>query len=226
MRNFDSSGVEMSFWKILGYSVGGAVVGVGAIAAAPFTGGGSVLGAVTLLSSLTGAGTVAAAVGAGAVGAAAGAALADSEESVRKDGYAEGQKDAKAEYSKYTGELEVKLGKAFNMLKENEDYFNAIYAMVAVGVACASCEGKISSVERDEIEQFINGLSSTKLPDHVKEKIQSLYEKPLNIREAFEIAKNSNLEWSLFDDIINLVIHTDKRNKDVFVQAWKKLRSA
>ena len=44
----------MSFWKILG----GAVLGVGAIAAAPFTGGGSILGAATLASSLAGVGIV------------------------------------------------------------------------------------------------------------------------------------------------------------------------
>ena len=41
----------MSYLKILG----GAAVGVGAIAAAPFTGGGSLFGAATLLTSLTGA---------------------------------------------------------------------------------------------------------------------------------------------------------------------------
>jgi uncharacterized membrane protein YebE (DUF533 family) len=115
---------------------------------------------------------------------------------------------------------------AFNKLRENEDYFNSIYAMVAVAVACANCEGKISIEERDEIEQFINGLSSIRHPDHVKEKIQSLYEKPLNIREAFDKAKKSNLEISIFDEIINLVMHADGKNKDAFVQAWTQLRAA
>ena len=60
----------MGFWKKV---IGGAVIGVGAIAAAPFTGGGSILGAATLAGSLAGAG--AAAAGAGVAGAAAGAAL-------------------------------------------------------------------------------------------------------------------------------------------------------
>ncbi|MFA0570473.1 hypothetical protein [Vibrio gallaecicus] len=45
----------MSFWKMLG----GAAIGVGAIAAAPFTGGGSLLGAATLAGSLAGSATVA-----------------------------------------------------------------------------------------------------------------------------------------------------------------------
>lgn len=64
----------MGLGKILGL----AALGVGAVAAAPFTGGGSVLGAATLAGSLAGAG--AAAAGAGAVGAAAGAALSSNED--------------------------------------------------------------------------------------------------------------------------------------------------
>lgn len=45
----------MGFFKMLG----GVAIGVGAVAAAPFTGGGSVLGAATLLGSMAGAGTIA-----------------------------------------------------------------------------------------------------------------------------------------------------------------------
>ena len=215
----------MSFWTILG----GTALGVGAIAAAPFTGGGSVLGAVTLASSLAGWGTITAAVGVGVIGAAAGAAIDESEENARQDGYREGQKDAKAEYSRKMNDLGEKLKMAFNKLKQNEDYFNAIYAMEAVAVACAYCDGYILVEERDQIEQFITGLSSSKLPDHVKEKVQSLYEKPLNIREAFELAHKANLEMSIFDDIINLVMHADgiiHENEDAFVQAWKELKAA
>ena len=48
----------------------GAVIGIGAVAAAPFTGGGSILGAATLASSLSGIGTGVAAATAGFVGAA------------------------------------------------------------------------------------------------------------------------------------------------------------
>ena len=66
----------MGFGKILGL----AVLGVGAIAAAPFTGGGSILGAATIAGSLAGAGTIAAAAGAGAVGAGVGYALSRKEE--------------------------------------------------------------------------------------------------------------------------------------------------
>lgn len=57
---------KISIGKTLAYAAGGLVVGVGAVAAAPFTGGGSILAATTLAGSLAGAGTIAAAVGAGA----------------------------------------------------------------------------------------------------------------------------------------------------------------
>ena len=46
---------KMGLFKVLG----GVAIGVGAIAAAPFTGGGSILGAATLVGSLTGAGALA-----------------------------------------------------------------------------------------------------------------------------------------------------------------------
>lgn len=211
----------MSFWKILG----GVAVGVGAVAAAPFTGGGSVLGAATLLASLSGAGTIAAAVGAGAIGAAAGAAMGNSKD----EGYREGQKDAKAEYDIKSAKLLEKLEKALSMLKENKEYFNAIYAMEAVAVACANCDGKISIEERDQIELFIKGISSSKLPDTVKKKIQELYDSPLNIKEAHELARRASIEMSIFDDIINLVIHADgviHENENAFVEVWQQLKAA
>jgi len=66
----------MGWGKILGL----AALGVGAVAAAPFTGGGSILAATGAAASLAGAGTVAAAVGAGAAGAAAGAIMSENEE--------------------------------------------------------------------------------------------------------------------------------------------------
>ena len=66
----------------------GAALGIGAIAAAPFTGGGSVLGAATLAGSLSGFGTGLAAATAGLVGAAIADGMADEEEiSAYCDGY-------------------------------------------------------------------------------------------------------------------------------------------
>ena len=74
----------------------GAVIGVGAVAAAPFTGGGSVLGAATLAGSLSGIGTCIAAAAAAAAGAALGDEMGDS---VDYEAYDEGYEDAKREYA-------------------------------------------------------------------------------------------------------------------------------
>ena len=80
----------------LGHVLMGAVIGVGAVAAAPFTGGGSLLGAATLAGSLSGVGTGIAAATAGFVGAAVADAMADD---IRFDGYDEGYKDGQIELS-------------------------------------------------------------------------------------------------------------------------------
>ena len=69
----------------------GAALGIGAVAAAPFTGGGSVLGAATLASSLSGIGTGLAAVTAGIVGAAIADGLGDEAD---YDAYFEGYEEA------------------------------------------------------------------------------------------------------------------------------------
>ena len=79
----------------------GAVLGVGAIAAAPFTGGGSVLGAATLAGSLSGIGTGLAAATAGLVGAAVADGMADEEEiSAYCDGYRKAKKKYRTKFQK------------------------------------------------------------------------------------------------------------------------------
>ncbi len=85
----------------------GAALGVGAIAAAPFTGGGSVLGAATLASSLSGIGTGLAAATAGVVGAAVADGMADEEEFVS---YYEGYRKAKKKYRTKVKKAEEKYG--------------------------------------------------------------------------------------------------------------------
>ena len=74
----------------------GAIIGVGAVAVAPFTGGGSVLGATTLSASLSGVGTGLASVVTGLVGAAIADGLADEAEC---NAYADGYEEAKSEYA-------------------------------------------------------------------------------------------------------------------------------
>ena len=112
----------MDAWKILG----GVAIGVGAVAAAPFTGGGSVLAGATALSSLAGAGTIAAAVGAGAVGAGVGAKMAYDEEQEKEE-----ERKKQAEQNLRLQKMEEALKDAEPQLKEQEDYFNLLWEGVS-----------------------------------------------------------------------------------------------
>jgi uncharacterized membrane protein YebE (DUF533 family) len=202
---------EIDYLKVLG----GAAIGVGAIAAAPFTGGGSLVGGASLLGSLAGVGTIAAAVGAGVAGAVVAANL-DGDEEARKAGFDDGVKHVKAE-------------KAMDSLKAAGAHFNAIVALNAVAVATAQCDGDITPDERANIELFINGLAAGAIPEAIKAKIESLYQQPPTVTEAFELAKKSGMSLSIFDEIINLVVFSDDTvhpREAAFMQAWNSLKTA
>lgn len=132
----------MGFGKILL----GAVIGVGAVAAAPFTGGGSILGAATLAGSLAGTGTMAAAAAAGTMGAAAGAAMNDIEEEEKRECREAGHRDG---YRK--GRID-----ALNSLKEKM-LENKKLKLGVFALACyvAKLDGYFSPEEQEEIEKAI-----------------------------------------------------------------------
>lgn len=215
---------EIDYLKVLG----GAVIGVGAIAAAPFTGGGSLVGGASLLGSLAGAGTIAAAVGAGIAGGVVAANL-DGNEEARKAGFNEGVKKAKAEQLADISELRDRLEKAMESLRAAGEHFNTIIALNAVAVATAQCDGDITQSERENIELFINGLASGAIPEAVKAKIESIYQQPPTVQEAFELAKKSGMSLSIFDEIINLVVYSNDTlhpQEAAFMQAWNSLKAA
>ena len=151
----------MNYGKILGL----AALGVGAVAAAPFTGGGSILGAVTLAGSLAGAGTIAAAAGAGVAGAAAGYAMSRKEE--------EEKKSKENEIAKLKEQFE-KMKKSLNVLNSDNEYFHFIIAATALGLATAIADGNISEVELIDIKEFIGGIGNAHYPQHVKDSLQEL----------------------------------------------------
>ena len=215
---------ELNYWRVLG----GAAIGVGAVAAAPFTGGGSLLGAASLAGSLAGAGTIAAAVGIGVAGAVVGANL-DGDTQLRKESYEEGRKDAKAEHVAEVSALQKNLAGALESLKAAGKHFNAIIALHAVAVATAHCDGGIGDDEREGIELFIAGLASGTTPPAVLERIESLYREPPTVSEAYALARDSEVDMVIFDEIINLVIHADSTiypQEAAFMQAWSELKSA
>lgn len=202
----------MSFWKVLG----GAAAGVACVVALPVAGP---VGAITAAGAAI----------AGTVGAAAGgvaSAVDDSEEQAEKRG---ARREA-AKYDKKFEKFALAFEKAELMLKQSDDYFNLIIAMEAVGLSCAACDGEISPEERQEIDEFVAGIASGELPEHVKSNIQEIADSPPNVRTAFELAKKVGLDsYDLFNEIIEIVMHADghiHENEEAFQQAWNELVAA
>lgn len=198
-----------------------AALGVGAVAAAPFTGGGSVLGAATLAASLTGAGTVAAAAGAGAVGAAAGAYMSRKEE--------EKENEEIARLRKKTDKLEEEIKNAINRLKGDKEYFNYIISLTAIGLAMANADGKISPEEDIEIKEFIGGIASGQYPDHVKDAINNLYQKIPSFNTAISYLEKVDPEnFPLIRDFLELIMEADgitHEKEEAFLKAFDSLKA-
>ena len=210
----------MGFLRILG----GVIVGVGAVAAAPFTGGGSVLAATTLAGSLAGAGTVAAAVGAGALGAVAANTTGKAhDDKLKNEGRYEGEEKSRAECS-------IKIEKLLKKIDDQKQLEKTIFAMVAVGMSCAKSDGYISKIEKEEITEFCFGLSQKGFSDSIQKKIDELIEDPVNIKEAYKLAESLNLGedgWGAFDEIVLLAIDADGKTHEKerkFLNSWRRLR--
>tara|TARA_R110002167_G_scaffold33611_2_gene107885 strand:+ start:64 stop:702 length:639 start_codon:yes stop_codon:yes gene_type:complete len=212
----------MSFWKI----AAGAVVGVGAIAAAPFTGGGSLFGAATLIGSLTGATTIAAATAAGAAGAVAGYAAAQSDEEQAEAYRNQGRSDA----GKDIANLKTALDEYETKLNDARQYFDLLVALSAVGFATANCDGYICDAEVDDINEFVSGVAASHLPDNIKKSIQSFKTSPPTIGQAYDFASNlQDYPKELFDQTIEMVMHSDgvvHAAEVQFKKKWQVLNAA
>lgn len=210
----------MGIGKVLAYTVGGVALGVGAVAAAPFTGGGSIFGAVALGSSLMGAGTIAAAAGTAAVAGGAGAYMA------RK----ENEEDEKlnqelAEQKLRADKLEEGIKKALITFQGDREYFNYIIGLTAIGLAMANADGEIAPEERRELEEFIGGIANSNYPPYVKQAINDLYENVPNLMTAMKyISKINPKNHETIRDLIKLVMMADniRHEREVaFIQAFE-----
>lgn len=192
----------MGFGKMLGL----AALGVGAVAAAPFTGGGSILGAATLGASLAGAGTVAAAVGAGAAGAAAGYAMSRKEE------------EEESKKNEALAKLKKELEKAKDVLNKfhgDAEYFNFIISATAIGLAAANADGSITEDESEEIKQFIGGMAESEYPKHVKDTLLKLEQTPPSIGTAIKYLESVPPESiKSIEELIEIVIMADGYRDD------------
>lgn len=210
------------FWKALG----GATLGVAAVAAAPFTGGGSVLGAATLAGSLAGAGTIAAAAGTGLAGAAAGVMLTKKEEETNRE---------KLKESLAVKEVLIKqkLANKFNkVINSTTKFYEYIIAMHAVGISVAHADGYLAIEEQHAIDEFISGASHAKLPENVIQQIKYFAENPPSLKTAFKLVYDLNLNESELQDIdylIDFVINSDDdvHEKEIlFKEEWMRLRKS
>ena len=210
----------MGIGKVLAYTAGGVVLGVGAVAAAPFTGGGSIFAAVGLGSSLMGAGTIAAAAGTAAVAGGAGAYMA------RK----ENEEDEKlnqelAEQKLRADKLEEGIKKALITFQGDREYFNYIIGLTAIGLAMANADGEIAPEETRELEEFIGGIANSNYPSYVKQAINDLYENVPNLMTAMKFISKINPDnYETIRDLIEVVMMADKisHKKEVaFIQAFE-----
>ena len=167
------------------------------------------------------------AIGAGGlvIGAIAKGVFDGKDEEKAKD---EGRAEAKAEVKVAMDKLEKKLCHSLNSLKSQNEHFQAIIALEAVGVACAACDGDFSDNERKEIGEFVKGMMAQSIPENIKEKIQSIYDEPPTVQEAFFLAKKSGIELEVYEDIIQFVMEIDgvKPEEEEFTHAWSQLKEA
>ena len=188
----------MGFGKILL----GAVIGVGAVAAAPFTGGGSILGAATLAGSLAGTGTMAAAAAAGTVGAAAGAAMNDMEKDEKRECRKAGHRDG---YRK--GRID-----ALNSLKEKMIENNKLkLGVFALSYYVANLDGDFSVEEQTEIEKAIGRPDYSWSDPSIKEQYQHILQGNLSFSDIV-IKYLCNIDADTLadiDEVINGIVNAD-----------------
>jgi len=119
--------------------------------------------------------------------------------------------------------LKQELSSAFDKLSSMDEYWDAIVAIEAVATSMASSDKDFSDAERKEIKQFIQKLNPKKeMPSSVKKKIDEIYANPLPLNQAFLLAKETKIEMSVYEDIIETVMHTDgvKFEEKVVLNAW------
>lgn len=207
----------------MGYSskmLFGLALGVGAVAAAPFTGGGSVFGAATLFGSLAGAGTMA--TGAGAVGAAVGAIIANQEEN---EEYEQRKKDQETGFRNgYTQGSTDTLEKLRNKILENNKLKLGVFAL-----AChiSKIDGDFSDAEREEIESIIGRPDSMCCDPGLKEEFYSI----MNADMSFDDIANKYFDgidtdtYEELDELVKDIVKADgrktKEEQDFLDNDWK-----
>jgi hypothetical protein len=125
--------------------------------------------------------------------------------------------------------LKQELSEAFDNLSSMDEYWEAMVAIEAVATSCASSDKDFSDAERETIKTFMQKINPNKeIPSAVQEKIYEVYANPLPLVQAFVLAKETKVEMSVFEDIIDVVMHTDgvKFEEKVVLNAWHDFKKA
>jgi len=125
--------------------------------------------------------------------------------------------------------LKEELSEAFDNLTSMDEYWEAMVAIEAVAVSCASSDKDFSNAEREAIKTFMQKITKNReISSSIQEKIDEVYVNPLPLNKAFALAKESKVEMSVFEDIIEVVMHTDgvKFEEKVVLNAWHDFKEA
>jgi uncharacterized membrane protein YebE (DUF533 family) len=195
----------------------GVAGGVAVVVALPIAGP---IGAVTAVGALV----------AGGLGAAAGGvtvALGDSDEDKQRADRAEHSAATMA--SKAEG-LEQRMAEAAGRMQEDKAWEEFLIALFAVGICAANCDGKIAESEKQELDEFVSGISEIALPKHVKDSINALYASPPSLKAVMHYVERVDQQHrALFDDVIDVVVQADgtvDRDEIAFKAAWKSATAA
>lgn len=217
----------MSTGKILG----GILVGVGAIAAAPFTGGGSLFAAGVSLSAALGgtAAAVGATVGAGVVGGVTGAIIAEDEKEKKKkennNHFKEGVK---------AGSIKTK-EKFYTILKTQKERDMLMLISIKIGVFVSKVDGVIDLKELEEINKLCLLIEQNPTtPDFIKNKVNEILNSNITYNEISKDVKrfleNKDNDYQkqtniFFFKLIETIVLADghKHPKEIeFMNIWKK----
>jgi hypothetical protein len=212
-----------------GAVVVGAAVGVVAVAAAPFTGGGSLFGAAALTASLAGTGGVAA--GAALIGASAGAAISNAQtKKITSTAFGAGVEKEKAESA-------VKIEQLSNMMVHAAEVYAAqarlnefIVSLAAVGYAMAACDGPVAAEEQDCIEEYVIGVSRIALPQSIRDRLSKIASSPPDFERAVLYVQNFDHDiWSPIDHLLEVISEADgdmNQSEQNFLEKWENHKIA
>jgi len=198
----------MGLFKVLG----GVALGVGAVAAAPFTGGGSIIGAASLVGSLAGAGIA---------GAAAASALDKKQE---EESAWERARTFEQGVVAGEGKVKEKLERVMNDAKKRDEL---LIAGTALGIAVAQCDGEIAEEELLEMQTFLGDINNMPhIPDATKGRISMIIDMKPDLKTSLNFLNKVDNECLEFlDEMINVMIMADGEVHPAEVELKKQWKS-